>query len=205
MKFQAQRITCSDSWFVGILLKFCISGATKFAGMRQRDSLAQTFMLCVNVYFSRDANCVFYAATAMCHSFACLECKSHRKCALTSRKSSEFAHVSARQSKWKRTRWTDILAVRRFIPTVCVVRGDKTNFCPVVGKQGLPWQRVSHNWMSVPTAELLTLPAGHVSLMTVSGSWSEQLGVGALRDIEHSCKVNTFHLNEELPVWWMSL
>lgn len=41
--------------------------------------------------------------------------------------------------------WTNILAVGRFIPTVCVGQGDKTHLCPAVGKQGLPWQRVSHN------------------------------------------------------------
>lgn len=59
--------------------------------------------------------------------------------------------------------------------------------------------------MSVPTAEWLTFTAGHVSLMNMSGRMSEQLGVRAPQDIEHNCKVNTFHLNEELPVWRRSL
>lgn len=53
------------------------------------------------------------------------------------------ASMSGKSSK--RTYWSDILAVRPFIPTVCVAQGDKTNFCPVVGEQASPWQRVSHN------------------------------------------------------------
>lgn len=48
-----------------------------------------------------------------------------QKCASTSGKSS------------KRTYWSAILAVRHFIPTVCVARGDKTNFCPRGGRRGV--------------------------------------------------------------------
>lgn len=76
-------------------------------------------------------------------------------------------------------------------------RGGRTGVAMAACKPQL--NECTHSWV----ANFYCRP--RLSLMNMSGRMSEQLGVRAPQDIERNCKVNTFNLNEELPVWRLSL